>query len=154
MDRRTTFILTAMILGLAISPALAVDNGSSLPDFSGQWGRDMLFFEPAASGPGPIVNSVRKADGTIVARDPCCGPSGDGGMWLGDYTNSILKAEAAEAVKKFGDLHVVGTVSADLHNSCWPEPPPFVMALHFGTLIVQLADCTAERRGYINLPAS
>jgi len=61
-------------------------------------------------------------------------------MWLGDYTNPILKPEAAEAVKKFGDLLVGGTVSPDLHNSCWPEPPPFVMALHFGTLIVQLRD--------------
>jgi hypothetical protein len=48
-----------------------------------------------------------------------------------------LKPEAVEVVKKFGDLQVVGTVSQDLHNSCWPEPPPFVMALHFGTLIVQ-----------------
>ena len=98
----------------------------------------MLFFEPPASGPGPVVNSVRKADGTIVARDPCCGPPR--GMFLGDYTNPILKPEAAEAVKKFGDLLVAGTVSPDLHNSCWPEPPPFVMALHFGTLIVQLRD--------------
>jgi hypothetical protein len=32
-------------------------------------------------------------------------------MWLGDYTNPILKPEAAEAVKKFGDLLVAGTVS-------------------------------------------
>jgi hypothetical protein len=61
-------------------------------------------------------------------------------MWLGDYTNPILKPEAAGTVKKFGDLLVVGTVSADLHNSCWPEPPPFVMALQFGTLIVQRRD--------------
>ena len=45
MNRRTTFMLTAMILWLAISPAIAVDNA---PDFSGQWGRDMLFFEPPA----------------------------------------------------------------------------------------------------------
>ena len=135
MNRRTTFMLTAMILWLAISPAIAVDNA---PDFSGQWGRDMLFFEPPASGPGPIVNSVRKADGTLIARDPA--GAGGGGMWLGDYTNPILKPEAAAAVKKFGDLIAVGTVAPDLHNSCWPEPPPFVMALHFGTLIVQLKD--------------
>jgi len=144
MNRPTTFMLTAMILGLilglAISPALAVDNGSPVPDLSGQWGRDMLFFEPPASGPGPIISSVRKADGTLVARDPCCTGAGLGGMWLGDYTNPILKPEAAEAVKKFGDLLAVGTVSPDLHNSCWPEPPPFVMALHFGTLIVQRRD--------------
>jgi hypothetical protein len=82
MNRRTTFMLIAMILGLAISPALAADNGSPLPDFSGQWGRDMLFFEPPPSGPGPIVNSIRKADGTLVARDPCCA-LGPGGGWVG-----------------------------------------------------------------------
>jgi hypothetical protein len=121
-----------------VCPAMAVDGSSPIPDFSGQWGRDMLFFEPPASGPGPIVNSVREADGTIVARDPCC--AGGRGMWLGDYTNPILKPEAADAVKKFGDSLVAGQVSPDLHNSCWPEPPPFVLALQFGTLITQTRD--------------
>jgi hypothetical protein len=142
MNRSTTsFMLTAMILGLAISPALAADNGSRFPDFSGQWGRDMLFFEPPPSGPGPIVRSIRKADGTPVALDLCCGAGGGAGPgWLGDYTNPILKPEAAEAVKKYGDLAVVGTVLPDLHNSCWPEPPPFGMALHVGVLIVPLRD--------------
>ena len=62
------------------------------------------------------------------------------GMFLGDCTNPILKPEAAEAVKKVRDLPVGGRVSPELHNSCWPEPPPFVLALHFGTLIVQLRD--------------
>jgi hypothetical protein len=140
MSRRNTIMLTAMILGLAISPALAVDNGSPVSDLSGQWGRDMLFFEPPPSGPGPIMRSVRKADGTVVARDPCCGNIGGGGAWLGDYTNPILKPETAEAIKKYGDLALSGTVAPDLHNSCWPEPPPFVMALHFGVLIVPLRD--------------
>ena len=140
MNRRSTFMLTAMILGLAISPALAVDNGSPLPDFSGQWGRDMIFFEPPPSGPGPIVNSIRKADGTVVVRDPCCGLAQAREPWIGDHTNPILKPEAAEAVKKFGELSFRGTVEADLHNSCWPEPPPYVMALHFGVLIVPLRD--------------
>jgi hypothetical protein len=119
-----------------ICPAMAADSGSPIPDLSGQWGRDMLFFEPPASGPGPIVNSIRKADGAIVAREPCC--AGGRGMWVGDYTNPILKPEAAAAVKKFGDLLLGGTVPPDLHNSCWPEPPPFVMGLHFGALIVQV----------------
>jgi hypothetical protein len=118
-----------------VCPAMAAESSASIPDLSGQWGRDMALFEPPASGPGPIVNSARKADGAIVARDSCCALGGGG--WLGDYTNPILKPEAVEVVKKFGDLQVVGTVSQDLHNSCWPEPPPFVMALHFGTLIVQ-----------------
>jgi hypothetical protein len=138
MNRRTTFMLTAMTLGLAISPALAVDNGSPLPDFSGQWGRDMILFEPPPSCPGPIVNSIRKADGTVVVRDSCCGLAQ--GRWLGDHTNPILKPEAAEAVKKFGEFSFRGAVEADLHNSCWPEPPPYVLALHFGVLIVPLRD--------------
>ena len=139
MNRRTTFMLTAMTLGLAISPALAVDNGSALPDFSGQWGRDMLFFEPPPSGPGPLINSVRKTDGTVVPRDPCCTIVTQGG-WLGDHTSPILKPEAAEAVKKLGDLAIAGTVTPDAHNLCWPEPPPYVMGLHFGLQILQLRD--------------
>ena len=53
-----------------VFPTVAAENSSRIPDLSGQWGRDMLFFEPPASGPGPIVNSVRNADGAILARDP------------------------------------------------------------------------------------
>jgi hypothetical protein len=122
-----------------VSPVMAADGGSPIPDLSGQWGRDMLFFEPPPSGPGPIINSVRKADGTTVPRDPCCTIVTQGG-WLGDNTSPILKPGAAEAVKKFGDLAVVGTVAADLHNSCWPEPPPYVMSLRFGVQVVQRRD--------------
>jgi hypothetical protein len=126
------------ILAIRALDAQAADEVLKYPDLSGQWGRDMIFFEPPASGPGPVVNTIRKADGTIVARDRCC--EAPRGMYLGDYTNPILKPEAAEAVKKFGDLLVSGRVLPDLHNSCWPEPPPFVMAVHFGVLIVPRRD--------------
>jgi hypothetical protein len=78
------------------------------PDLSGQWGRDMLFFEPPPSGPGPVVRAERKADGTMVVQDPCCTIAN---RWLGDHNNPILKPEAAEAVKKFGDLAFTGTVT-------------------------------------------
>ena len=124
-----------------VSPATAADGKSPIPDLSGQWGRDMLFFEPPPSGPGPVVNAVRKADGTVAARETCCAMAqGAQGGWLGDHTNPILKADAADAVKKFGDLVVNGTVAQDLHNSCWPEPPPYVMGLHFGVQILQQRD--------------
>jgi hypothetical protein len=33
-----------------------------------------------------------------------------------------------------------GTVAPDLHNMCWPEPPPFAMALQFGVQILQQKD--------------
>src|SRR6266481_2969684 len=65
-------VCTAM-LAIAVLDARATDELLKYPDFSGQWGRDMLFFEPPPSGPGPIVNSVRKADGTMVPLDACCG---------------------------------------------------------------------------------
>jgi hypothetical protein len=94
-----------------VSPAMAADSGSSIPDLGGQWGRDMLFFEPPASGPGPVVNAVRKADGTVVVQNPCCGIVTQGG-WLGDHTSPILKPEAAAAVRKFGELASGGTGSA------------------------------------------
>jgi hypothetical protein len=121
------------------SPTMAVDSGSAIPDLAGQWGRDMLFFEPPPSGPGPVVNSDRKTDGTVVARDPCCTIVTQGGFF-GNHANPILKREAAEAVKRFGELLFNGTVPQDLHNSCWPEPPPYVMALHFGVQIWQQQD--------------
>ena len=122
-----------------VTPAMATDSGSPLPGLSGQWGRDMLFFEPPPSGPGPVISAVRKANGAIVARDPCCATGNPGG-WLGDHSNPILKPEAAAAVKKYTELVVSGRAAADLHNSCWPEPPPFVMALHFAVNIVPRRD--------------
>jgi len=99
----------------------------------------MLFFEPPSSGPGPVVNVTRKPDGTIDGKAPCCAIVTAGG-WVGDYSNPILKPEAAQAVKEYRELSDKGTVVPDLHNTCWPEPPPFVMSLHFGVNIVQQKD--------------
>jgi hypothetical protein len=120
-----------------LSPAMAADSSSTVPDLAGQWGRDMQFFEPPPSGPGPVIRAERKADGTIVAQDPCCAISP---RWLGDHKNPILKPEAAEAVRKFSELAFRGSVVPDLHNMCWPEPPPYVMGLHFGMQILQPKD--------------
>ena len=96
-----------------VTPAMATDSGSPLPGLSGQWGRDMLFFEPPPSGPGPVISAVRQADGAIVARDPCCATGNPGG-WLGDQSNPILKPEAAAAVKKYTELVASGRAAADL----------------------------------------
>jgi len=91
-SRTIAFVFATAAL---VSQAMAADSGSAIPDMSGQWGRDMLFFEPPPSGPGPIVNSVRKADGTMVPRNACCGIVNP---WAGDPANPILKPEAAEAL--------------------------------------------------------
>jgi hypothetical protein len=59
---------------------------------------------------------------------------------VGDYANPILKPEASQAVRRYRELSDRGTVVPDLHNTCHPEPPPFVMSLHFGVNIVQQKD--------------
>src|SRR5215831_3066709 len=130
-----TIIALILSAGALVFPAMAADSGSA--DLAGQWGRDMLFFEPPPSGPGPVIRAVRKADGTMVAQDPCCTIVQ---RWFGDHTSPILRPEAAEAVRKFGELAANGTVTTDLHNTCWPEPPPYVMGMHFGMQIVQRRD--------------
>lgn len=129
LSGRRSAIATIAVLSL-LPPTLAAERSASIPDFSGQWGRDMVFFEPPASGPGPVVSTVRKPDGTAdVFR-----------AWAGDHTNPILKPNAAEAVRKRAELARGGTVAADMHNSCWAEPPPYVLSLPFGVQIVQKRD--------------
>src|SRR2546423_6564358 len=95
-------------------PVTVAESATPIPDFSGQWGRDMLFFEPPSTGPGPIVNAVRKADGTRDPHAPCCAIVVAGG-WVGDYTNPILKRAAAESFKNYRDLSDKGIPMPDLH---------------------------------------
>jgi len=117
--------------------ASAAETGARVPVFDGQWGRDMLFFEPPVSGPGPVIRAERKADGVVAAVDPCCTLVP---RWLGDATSPILKPEAAQAVRKLAEAALKGTVIPDAHNTCWPEPPPYAMGLHFGLQILQQKD--------------
>ncbi|HYM17036.1 MAG TPA: hypothetical protein VEU06_00610 [Micropepsaceae bacterium] len=128
---RLSVAFTATVLFVGSSGA-----ADSVPEIAGQWGRDMLFFEPPGSGPGPILNMIRRPDGTRNKNAPCCAIVVEGG-WVGDDTNPILRPEAANAVKKYRELADSGTVVSDLHNTCRPEPPPFAMSLQFGVNIVQ-----------------
>jgi hypothetical protein len=124
---RMRLIVGVVSAAALVWPAIAVEGGPAPPDLSGQWGRDMIFFEPPPSGPGPVASTVRKADGTAdVMRE-----------WAGDHTNPILKPEAAVAVRTYAELAFKGTVAPDLHNLCFPEPPPYVLGIQFGVQIVQ-----------------
>jgi hypothetical protein len=100
------------------------------PDFSGIWGRNWLLFEPPSSGPGPIVSKLRNPDGTMDLLH----------AQVGDYTNPILKPEAAEALKKRGEISLSGTAYGDPHNQCWPEPTPFTLGVQFGIEMLQQKD--------------
>src|SRR3982750_435067 len=83
-------------LGFIVSSHAYAANGTAIPALSGQWGRDMLFFEPPASGPGPVVRAER-VGGEFKPLTPCCEIVQS---WFGDPNNPILKPNAAEAVRR------------------------------------------------------
>lgn len=115
-------------VALYVSPVTSAET-SAIPDLSGQWGRNMLNFEAPPSGPGPIVNSVRMADGTMDHDVP-----------VGDTTNPILKPEAAEVLAQRGRISLSGRAFSSHHNQCWPEPPPFTLAMQYGMQLLQQRD--------------
>jgi hypothetical protein len=51
---------------------------------------------------------------------------GDGRLFVGDYTNPILKPQAAEVVKQHGEMTLAGKGYPTPSNSCWPEPVPYI----------------------------
>jgi hypothetical protein len=119
-----TFALAAAVVtpafGQAVAPPVgpagnAEESGASIPDFSGFWDHGIPGFEPLASGPTALVNRSRRPDGT-----------GNNRQLVGDYTNPILKPEAAEVVKKHGELERNGIGAPTPRNQCWPGGPPFV----------------------------
>jgi hypothetical protein len=83
------------------------------PDFSGMWAHPYWpSFELPLSGPGPIVNKMRRrqqldADGRPLpaATAPL---AGDPLRLVGDYANPILKPDAAKKVKQQGELELSG----------------------------------------------
>jgi hypothetical protein len=90
----------------AAAPASAKESAASIPDLSGIWGRWFTFEQPP-SGPGPVVSRLRRPDGTMILSV------------VGDYTNPILRPEAAATIKKIGEMELGGKVLPNPHNQCW-----------------------------------
>ena len=98
MQRRNVLLLVTATL--AASPAFG--QKAAIPDFSGIWAHPYFpGFEPPASGPGPILNRSRIRGGP---RDGV----GNANQFVGDYTSPILKPQAAEIVKKHGEISLAG----------------------------------------------
>src|SRR5215467_5158715 len=108
----------AGLLGPAVLtvPAFAASDAQTIPDFSGTWARPYIGFEPPPSGPGPLANLSRDATGHSNLSE-----------FVGDYTSPILKPQAAEAVKKHGELERKGIMAPNPSNQCRPMAPPYIL---------------------------
>jgi hypothetical protein len=89
---------------------------ASIPDFSGIWAHPYLpGFEPPASGPGPILNRSRSPNGRSNFN-----------QLVGDFTNPILRPEAAEIVQRHGEMSWAGLGYPTPSNQCWPGGVPYI----------------------------
>ncbi len=147
--QRRNFPLLLTLAAAAVAPAFgqpekpavgraigASESAESLPDFSGIWVHANPGFEPLPSGPTALVNRARRANGT-----------GDILRLAGDYTNPILKPEAAEVVKKHAQLGMNGIGDPNPRNQCRPEGPPFVFT-NGPTQLLQAPDEVIILYGY------
>ncbi|HYM01397.1 MAG TPA: hypothetical protein VET85_00545 [Stellaceae bacterium] len=121
----------ATLIAAAIAlPASAATPAA--PDFSGVWARNSFNFEAPPSGPGPITNMRRVGEDAsrfILGGDPV--------PLVGDYRNPILKPQAAEAVKRWGDVSAGGHDNRDPSNQCADFSPPFMLQMQQRVEIVQ-----------------
>ena len=124
------FPLVLTVAAVVVTPGLgqAAPSTASIPDFSGTWLHTLPGFEPLPSGPTTLVNRSRRANGT-----------GEILKLNGDYTNPILKPEAAAVVKKHAELGLNGIGDPNPRNQCWPEGVPFVFT-NGPTQLVQQPD--------------
>src|SRR5438067_9474422 len=157
MNVQRNFLSLVVLMGMAAMPVLgqvfapqAGPDGSvrpgaaSVPDFSGIWAHlTWPDFEPPISGPGPVTNRSRR-DG-----------AGDNYELVGDYSNPILKPNAAEVVKRHGEISLTGVPYPTPSNQCWPGGMPFVL-WNIGMQMLQKPDIqfTVEDPGVFTMPWS
>jgi hypothetical protein len=141
MNSRREFLWAMTLVGAVTTPALgqpttpspastgsATQNTASIPDFSGVWLHPGLGFDLPFSGPGPVRNKTRLPSG-----------ASDFTLLIGDYTNPILKPEAAEVVKKFGETSLSGRTVPDPDNMCLQNPVPYIF-WNFNVQLLQQPD--------------
>jgi hypothetical protein len=106
------------------APPTAKPGAASIPDFAGVWVHPAWpSVDLPRSGPGPVRNRSRQRTG-----------ESNGSQLVGDYTSPILKPQAAEIVKKHGEISLAGVTYPTPANQCWPQPVPYI----FWTIGVQL----------------
>src|SRR5262245_53837333 len=169
MRMQREFLLFAAVVTIATTAAAAqaptVDGttgsdkhgAASVPNFAGTWTHPAFpWFEPPASGPGPITN-LSRWDGQ--------GPAGPGGslalpagkvgisnydQLVGDYNSPILQPWAAQVVKKAGEMALAGMSVPNPSNQCQPSPTPFIYKLQNMQMFQQPDRITILYGGYNN----
>jgi hypothetical protein len=81
-----------------------------------------------ASGPTSLVNRSRSPNG-----------AGEVSQLVSDYTTPILKPQAAEVVKKYGEMSLAGVTYPNPRNQCWPGGVPYVFT-NLGMQMIQQPD--------------
>jgi hypothetical protein len=140
-----TLIIATTLAGALLSSSVFTQERShdtaSVPDFSGVWGNPYLYgIEPPLAGPGPVVNKSRRRQVLDVDGRPLLATNAplvsDARQLVGDYTNPILKPEAAEVVKKHAEMSLAGAGYPSPRNQCWPQGVPFIFT-NFGMQMLQ-----------------
>lgn len=130
MNRTSAVLLAAMFSTTLLtggSNTMAATSGN-IPDFSGAWAHPSLGFGPPLSGPGPVRNLSRLPSG-----------AGNFDLLVGDYRSPILKPEAAEVVRRRGELSTSGHPFPDPDNMCLQNPVPYIF-WNFDIEILQQPD--------------
>jgi hypothetical protein len=113
---RLHFVFVVLMMAVPAMPASGAALGAvPVPDFSGIWAHPSLGFGPPLSGPGPVLNMSRLPSGAANSN-----------LLVGDYTNPILKPQAAEIVKRRGEVSRSGLAFPDPDNQCLQNPVPYI----------------------------
>jgi hypothetical protein len=120
MTGSRNFLLMVPLMAVALTPGFgrAAAPNASAPDLSGWWIHPSIpGFEPLASGPTSLSNRSRRDGQNNILQ------------LVGDYTNPILKPEAAATVKTLGEQSIAHYGFHNPRNQCWPNGVPFALSL-------------------------
>ena len=151
MPLQRKFLFYVIVAASAAVPAAIAQTASggvaggttetaSVPDFTGTWQHPVFpWFEPPASGPGPITNLSRWPQRAVEGQAPSKEGVSDYDQLVGDYKNPILQPWAAEIVRKSGEMSLAGITFPNPSNQCWPMPMPFTFK-NFVVVVLQKKD--------------
>src|SRR6185295_11466354 len=120
MTRSRNFLLVVPLIAAAFVPGFgrAAAPSAAFPDLFGWWIHPSIpGFEPLASGPTSLSNRSRRDGANNILQ------------LVGDYTNPILKPEAAARVKMLGEQSIDHFGFHNPRNQCWPNGVPFMLSL-------------------------